>query len=379
MATILVAGDFCPKFRVQEAFDKKDFTALEEMKPILDSVDYSIVNFECPVVVGADAKPIPKNGPCLKTTPNAIEALQYAGFDCVTLANNHFRDFGDDGCKTTLHLLKEANIDYVGGGHNLAEAQQVLYKQLGDKRLAIVNFCENEFSIATESQAGSAPLESVDNYHQITEARRNADFVLVIVHGGHEHYQLPSPRMKKLYRFFVEIGADAVVNHHQHCYSGYEYYNGKPIVYGLGNFCFDWKGENASIWNEGYCVEIDTNTLEIRLIPYRQCEQVAKVLPMDENNVTTFNQRIAELNTIISNDELLKVEFDKWVERSAKYKMITFAPYFHRYLNAAADRGWIPMKLTAQRASSLLNHISCEAHRDITISVLNSRMYHNRE
>lgn len=374
MSMIIVAGDFCPMFRVQEAFDKKDFSALKSMKPILDSADYSIVNFECPVVVGNSAKPIKKNGPCLKTTPNAIEALQYAGFDCVTLANNHFRDYGDEGCNTTIKLLKEANIDYVGGGRNLAEAQQVLYKQLGDKVLAVVNFCENEFSIATDKQAGSAPLDTVDNYNQIVEARRNADFVLVIVHGGHEHYQLPSPRMKKLYRHFVMLGADAVVNHHQHCYSGYEYFDGKPIVYGLGNFCFDEDVRNAAIWYEGYCVEIDTNNLEISLIPYRQCDKVAEVKPMDECNIDTFNQRIAELNEIIANDQLLQAEFDKWVEQCAKYKMTIFAPYFHRYLDAAARRNWIPMKLTAKRARVLLNHIACESHRDISIKVMNDKL-----
>lgn len=371
---ILIAGDFCPMNRVQEAFDKKDFTALEAMKPFIDSADYTIVNFECPVVVGDSAKPIKKNGPRLKTSPNAIEALQYAGFDCVTLANNHFRDFGNEGCDTTIKLLKEANIDYVGGGHNLAEAQQVLYKQLGNKRLAVVNFCENEFSIATEKHAGSAPLDTVDNYNQITEARKNADFVLVIVHGGHEHYQLPSPRMKKLYRHFVTLGADAVVNHHQHCYSGYEYFNGKPIVYGLGNFCFDEDVNQAAIWYEGYCVEVDINNSEIKLIPYKQCDEVAKVRPIEDINYHIFNQRIAELNTIISNDEMLQTEFDKWVERCAKYKMITFAPYFHRYLNAAASRGWIPMKLKSKLAGSLLNHIACESHRDITIMVMNRKL-----
>lgn len=375
---IFIAGDFCPYDRVATMVANKDFSFFDGVKDLIKEADYSIVNFECPVVEG-DAKPIAKCGPALRTERAAVAAMKYAGFNCATLANNHFRDFGDSGCLTTLEELEAQDMDYVGGGKTLAEAQKVLYKEIQGKKVAIVNFCENEFSIATATTAGAAPLDSVDNYHQITEARRNADFVLVIVHGGHEHYQLPSPRMKKLYRFFVEIGADAVVNHHQHCYSGYEYYNGKPIVYGLGNFCFDWKGKNASIWNEGYCVEIDTNNLEIRLIPYRQCEQVAKVLPMDENNATTFSQHIAELNAIIANDESLQFEFNKWVERSAKYKMITFAPYFHRYLNAAADRGWIPMKLNAKRAGVLLNHISCEAHRDITISVLNSRMYHNRE
>ena len=51
----------------------------------------------------------------------------------------------------------------------------------------------------------------------VEEAKKKADFVLVIVHGGSEHFQLPTPRMQATYRFFVDAGADAVVNHHQHC------------------------------------------------------------------------------------------------------------------------------------------------------------------
>ncbi len=371
---ILIAGDLCPKYRVQEAFDRNDYSALEAMKPIIATADYSIVNFECPVVVGNTAKPIKKCGPCLRTTPNAIEAMQYVGFNCATLANNHFRDFGDEWCITTLELLKKAKIDFVGGGRNISEAQQILYKQLGDKKVAFVNFCENEFSIATDSQAGSAPLDTVDNYNQITEARKKADVVIVIVHGGHELYQLPSPRMKKLYRHFVTLGADVVINHHQHCYSGYEYFEGKPIVYGLGNFCFDWENHMQSIWNEGYCAVIDTDSLEINLVPYTQCDEEAIVVPMNESDRATFFARIGELNSIIADDNLLKTEFGKWVERCSKSKMTTFAPYFHRYLNAAAHRGWIPMRLTAVNAGRMLNHIACEAHRDITIEVMRDKL-----
>lgn len=52
------------------------------------------------------------------------------------------------------------------------------------------------------------------------------------MHGGHEHYQLPSLRMQETYRFFIDAGADVVVNHHQHCFSGYEIYNNKYIFMG---------------------------------------------------------------------------------------------------------------------------------------------------
>lgn len=375
---ILIAGDLCPRDRIQKAFSQGDYSAFDEIKPIIAQADYSIVNLECPVVIG-EVEPIKKCGPGLRTDKSVVDAIKYAGFDCATLANNHFRDFGSAGCRTTLDELKRQNIDFVGGGNNLKEAQEILYKEIQGKRLAIVNFCENEFSIATETEGGAAPLDAVDNYNQITEARKNADYVLVIVHGGHEHYQLPSPRMKKLYRHFVALGADAVVNHHQHCYSGYEFFNGKPIIYGLGNFCFDWQGKRNSIWNEGYCVEINfcEPKIEIKLLPYIQCNQEPIIKLMQDGDKTKFEKNIKDLNDIISDDTRLNKSFQDWITIRKPSVVGIFASYHNRYLNAAAHRGWIPRIIKKNEVGAMLNYVACEAHRDITLKVLSDLM-HNK-
>lgn len=146
-----------------------------------------------------------------------------------TLANNHILDQGEQCCLDTKRELEKAGIDTVGVGHNIGEAGIILYKQINGETLAIINCCEHEFSIATESSAGANPINPIQQYYKVQEARQNADYVLVIVHGSHEHYQLPSPQMQEIFRFYIDAGADAVVNGHQHCYSGYEEYKGKPI------------------------------------------------------------------------------------------------------------------------------------------------------
>jgi len=246
---ILVAGDLLPYGRVARLFDKKKYEeVLCQVRGCIKGADYSVANFECPICKGEE-RPIEKCGPNHKCTDSVIGAIQYAGFCCVTLANNHFRDYGDKGCENTLRLLNTNGIDHVGGGLNSTEAARVLYREVKDMQLAIINCCEHEFSIATETTAGSNPLNPIQQYYAIQEARRKADYVLVVVHGGHEMWQLPSPRMKQTYQFFIDAGADAVINHHQHCFSGYEIYKGKPIVYGLGNFCFDKPGYFKGLWN----------------------------------------------------------------------------------------------------------------------------------
>ena len=368
---ILIAGDYAPLERVEQSFAQRDFSCFKDVKNRIEAADYALVNLEIPIVEQMCA-PIPKYGPALRSSSMAVDALKFAGFACVTLANNHFRDFGDVGCNTTIAYLQKGNIDYVGGGGNLCEAQKVLYKTISGKVLAVVSVCENEFSIATSKSAGAAPLDLVDNYKQIQEARANADYVLVVVHGGHEFYQLPSPRMKKLYRFFVEIGADAVVNHHQHCYSGYEIYQSKPIVYGLGNFCFDNKRHRGSSWNDGYCVEIDFAMLapSLKILPYRQCDEEPIVRWMNGVQQQTFEDSIRRLNTIIQDDEALNKAFDHWVEGQVKSKLLLFSSYHNRYLNAAAYRGWLPSLNSKQETLGLINNLVCESHRDVVVEVL---------
>lgn len=367
---VLVAGDFLPKHRIQKMIDNQDFSMMNGVRPYIEAADYSIVNFECPVVI-VGAKPIEKGGPNHGTTIGAVEAMKYAGFDCVTLANNHFRDFGEEGCSATLEGLSTYGLDVVGGGMNLAEAQKVLYKNIRGKILSVVNICENEFSIATATRAGSAPLDAIDNYNQITEARHNSDYVLVIVHGGHEHYQLPSPRMKKLYRHFVSLGADAVVNHHQHCYSGYEIFNGHPIVYGLGNFCFDSVKKRSDGWYEGYIVTIDfLDDCNIALYPYYQCKNEPIIESMYGENLERFNSKIASLNNIISDDVRLTMEFDKMAKSKERTIRLLFGSYHNRYLNGAANRGLLPILATKKAIKKNGSFVKCESHLDIVQHVI---------
>lgn len=374
MISILIAGDFCPLYRVKALFDKDEYeSVLSEAKSVIAKSDYSIANFECPVVIH-DAKPIIKQGPNLKTNLNGLKGLKYAGFDCVTLANNHFYDFGEGGVDDTLSTLQELKIDYCGGGKNIAQASKILYKDIKGERLAIINCCEHEFSIAQTNKGGSNPQNPIQQFYAITEARQNADYVLVIVHGGHEHYQLPSPRMKEIYRFFIDAGADAVVNHHQHCYSGYEVYKGKPIFYGLGNFVFDSEPViQNDIWNYGYMAELSftKDKVDYFIRPYSQCDTNVGVKMLEKN---AFDKKLSELNAVITNDEsLLKATEDFYSATCQAWGRI-IEPINNRYYIAAVRRGLAPSLISKNRKLCAENYICCESHRDKLIYYLNKSL-----
>ena len=106
---VLIAGDFVPYNRVEKLFEKGDFAEVfQKVKNVTGTVDYSIVNIEAPIVDTIEAKPIEKTGPNLKCSVQAINAIKYAGFDCVTLANNHLNTIIADD-----YLLENQFQQYV--------------------------------------------------------------------------------------------------------------------------------------------------------------------------------------------------------------------------------------------------------------------------
>lgn len=362
---ILITGDFCDRYRVSEQIAKSDYASLfADVKPIVEDADFSIVNFEFPIVEG-EAVPIKKCGPNLKGQRASIEAIQYAGFIVCTLANNHILDQGEQCCINTKRLLEQAGIKTVGAGKNLEEAAEILYLQKDDETVAVINCCEHEFTIATEDSAGANPLNPIQQYYKIMEARHHADYVLVIVHGGHEYYQLPSPRMQETYRFFIDAGADAVVNHHQHCFSGYEVYDGKPIFYGLGNFCFDEPNSRNSIWNEGYMVTIDFSKdakPAYTLYPYTQCNEQVGVKMMTER--AAFDEKITELNRIIAGPPKLQEATETYYDSCSSAMLNMMEPYSNRLLNKLYRMGLLPTTFKGKHLLVVYNHIRCEAHFD---------------
>lgn len=115
MVKLLIAGDFAPKNRIAEMMEKGDYSFFEEVRQYTSNADYSILNLECPIADNS-CNPILKSGPNLKCSFKVLEAVKYAGFDGVTLANNHLKDYGERSVLMTLNALDEMSIDYVGGG-----------------------------------------------------------------------------------------------------------------------------------------------------------------------------------------------------------------------------------------------------------------------
>lgn len=376
---VLIAGDLYPQQRVKDLLDKGDYNEiLGDTLPIIKDVDIAIVNLETPIVDDDKIKPIEKLGVCLKTSSKVIDLLKYAGFNVVTTANNHFFDYGEEGLKGTIKCLEENGIMHVGSGANLKSASSILYINIKGKKLAVINCCEHEFSIATEDTAGCNPLNPISQYYSIIEAKENADYVLVIVHGGNEHHQHPSPRMQDVYRFFIDVGADVVINHHQHCFCGYEIYKNKQIFYGLGNFCFDSDIDNkfrSPTWNEGFMVSLDfSENIKFKIFPYLQntFDRVG-VFGLGEIEINKFENRIYELNEIINNrDKLVEIHLN-YLEKWKKSILLLFSPYRNKLLAYLFLKGFLPNFISEQYKKVLKNRLECESHFEKVMFAIRNR------
>lgn len=368
---ILIGGDFTTTSRGEKAVKEKSAFS-DEIVNLIKDADISILNLEAPVADVSNTK-INKVGPHLRTSEETVKYLKECGIDIVTLANNHFYDYGSAGVIKTIDCLIANQIDYVGGGRNKEEYRKILYKEREGKTIALLNYCESEFSVNDE--IGSNPLNPINAYYDIRAAKEKTDFILIMTHGGVEGYNLPTPRMQTLYRYFIDLGADVVVNGHQHCHSGYERYNGGLIFYGLGNLFFDKGVTRGNGWNEGFilelCIETSKNYI-FKIHPYNQClTSSASVCLLDKPSEKDFFGEMNRLNYIISDVGNLKSSFDTHCLLQKRNKMAWFTPYANRYLLALYRRKLLPSFLYGNKKLQILNMLRCESHREVCLNCLN--------
>lgn len=365
MIKILIAADIVPRIGDEEAFKKVSPKIFEEISPFVRDADMSIVNLEAPVVAEGFS-PIIKSGPVLHTSAETVEALKNVGFTSVTLANNHFFDQGQTGVENTISACHRFDMEYLGGGKDVDEARRILLKDIRGKRVAFINACENEFSIANNEHGGSNPLDLIHMQEDITAAKRDADYVLAIIHGGVEQYQYPTPRMKRWYRHFVDLGVDAVVNHHQHCMCGYEVYAGKPIFYGLGNFYFP-RRHNAphyKSWGYGYAVILSLGeTIGYEMIPYAQ-----DIDGIRTRNRSEFEIEMDNLCLPIADDAALQKQFDEYILDCKRSIELAMMPNILRcrIVSALIRRGVFGEIYKGKQVSALKNRLACESHYEKT-------------
>ena len=224
----------------------------------LDSADVLVGNLECALT--SVGEPQHKSF-TFAAPPDTAKSLELAGFNILSLANNHAMDYGGPGLLDSRNNLWKVGIASAGVGANSSEAHAPILIQRNGLRLAFLAYADVPVEnggfdarswVATATQPGISWADIDQITADVTAARNQADVVIVFLHAGYEvNTYIPpvSINQRKEAYAAIDAGAALVIGSHSHILEPIEKYHSGVIAFSLGNFVFDeYRGlANASI------------------------------------------------------------------------------------------------------------------------------------
>ena len=237
--TLAITGDIMLGRSVgQQILATNDHFPFNGVADWLSGFDLTVGNLEC--VVSTLGQPQPKQY-TFEAPPRGFERLVTAGYDIVSVANNHSGDYGPTAFADMLKHLPGYGVTPLGGGLNRTQAHTPVIRTIRTTTIGFLAYCEIEpmnFA-ATATTPGHAWLDPTLMNADIRALRPQVDFLIVFTHWGIEYHPQQSYDQEAMARVAIDAGADFVVGAHPHVIQPSSSYRGKPIVYSLGNFVFD--------------------------------------------------------------------------------------------------------------------------------------------
>ncbi len=370
--SILFAGDYVGS----SYFDSPPIS--RALATHIDEAEAAFVNFEAPLDTGT---PTEKHGPILtqgETEPSTVAEM---GFDSVTLANNHVMDHGEAGLNATIEACREAGLETLGTGRDAFAAAEPTVVTVDGTDVAVLNGCEKEFGIAGPSQPGAAWIADIKFENAVDRAVDEYDVVVLVAHGGIEFVPLPPPSWQRRLRSFVDRGVDAVVGHHPHVALPWEWYEGAPIVYSLGNFVFYDESRPETQWT--YLVDIGISRGEIRRFGIRIVETADGIVqPVTGKTSANYWAHLEGISNLV----------EQSVSHPGYWQAIADRIFINRYHGRLEDYGngrlssglrhpvyetdritrgiFSGSERTRSQQLALLNYVRSDCHRDVIETAL---------
>ena len=269
-----------------------------ELIDMMNEADLMCINNEFTYSTGG--APLSNKAYTFRADPSRVNILKEMGVDIVSLANNHVFDYGEEALIDTMSTLKEADIDYFGAGHNLDEAMTPVYYEVEGKTIAYVAASRAEkykmTPQATEESAGILRCYDTDLFLQtIEEAKKNSDYVIAYVHWGTEYSHELDEVQLTTGKEYLDAGADIVVGAHPHILQGIEYYDGKPIIYSLGNFWFNSKTIDTMLLKIHFYGDDTEEFIELEVVPAIQADTMTKIVsdPSEKQRIFSLIEDIS--------------------------------------------------------------------------------------
>ncbi len=277
MAKIIIGADVVPTDVNKKHFvnGTMENVVTQEILNILNEADFVAMNLEVPLTDVEDK--LTKSGPNLIAQTNTINGYKQLNIDLVTSANNHILDQSKSGFDSTLKVLKENGIDNVGTGYTYEEAYQTKFYNIGGKKVGFYATCQHEFSWIQDYGFGANGYDPLETFDHIEKAKKECDYLIVLYHAGIEEYRYMAPFEQKVCRKMVEKGADLVVLQHSHCVNCEEDYKGGKIIYGQGNFIFEWRPSEYWMTAMLVTVDIEGDDFKVGYIPLEKHNGIIEV------------------------------------------------------------------------------------------------------
>lgn len=336
----------------------------------LSDSDFVLGNLECALT---DApKPIKKAGPVLHASESFAKVLKDTGFYAMNLANNHIRDCGDKGVITTISSCAKHGILTFGAGDILESASAPLIMECDGVKVGIIAFAEREFNYVKDGKSGAAFFDPYESFELISDLKNKVNAVIVLYHGGIEHYIYPSPLLQKKCRKMIDFGANVVLCQHSHCIGTRENYKGCEILYGQGNSVFGYRKDDDS-WNYGLLAHIQISASNVNVwydVLETMCDGTVHIA--DEDVQREVLESFEMESSKISDKNFLS---DQWKhfctckEPLYMAMLLGFGKNTNR-LNRLLRNFLVKMFYNKRQLNVIHNLIRCDAHEEVIETIL---------
>ncbi len=298
--------------------DKGYLYAFEEVFETLNSGDIVFCNLEAPITDRTHS--LYKSGKIvLKSSVASFEAIKQAGFNVISLANNHTMDYYAEGLMDTIDILDENNILYAGAGKNLEEARKPAVMEVDGMKVGILAYSDMAHYVfagdpyvkfeAEAEKPGIAPTNIKYILEDIEKLKDRVDILILSLHWGVEESFVIPEEQRNMAHMLIDGGADLILGHHTHQFQGIEMYKGKPIVYSMGNFIFD---QNDPENQESFILKLnyeDSILKSFTGIPVRTIGKCRVTMPKGDEAMNILKRQV-ELCRRLGTESVIDMEND---------------------------------------------------------------------
>lgn len=264
VTTLAAVGDIMLGRRVGARHRADPGAPLKPLAKRLAAAEITVGNFESTLSTAGSPT---QGGDSFAASPRVIPGLRAAGFDLLSLANNHVGDYGDRALRQTLDRFAAAKIDTVGAGRDLSAARRPVVIQRDGVRVGFIAVDSiGESPAATRNRAGTNRLNMPPRTgpldrsalrrisSDIRSLNKRVDVVIVLTHWGTQYTHRPEPSQRVAARAFAAAGAALVIGGHPHWVQGFDMAGSTAVVHSLGNFVFDMDFQTKT--REGIFLEV---------------------------------------------------------------------------------------------------------------------------